>query len=94
LAAVVLVHGLYHHPPSSRCSPTEAAQFLATLQQVQSALPQYRQDLVEIAALAWPLMPVHLQPRALAATITVTALPVPHTQGAGYWPLRSLTRAA
>lgn len=76
-------------------TPAEAAQFLATLRRVQGELPQYRRDLVEIAALAWPLMPVHLQPRALADTVPVAALPVPHRQGpAGYWPLSSLMRAA
>ncbi|MEU0074097.1 zeta toxin family protein [Streptomyces sp. NPDC006332] len=75
-------------------TPTEAAQFLATLQRVQGELPQYRQDLVEIAALAWPLMPAHLQPRALTATIPMSALPVPQQQGPGYWPLSSFIRAA
>ncbi|MFE2693734.1 zeta toxin family protein [Streptomyces mirabilis] len=75
-------------------TPMQAAQFLATLQRVQGELPQYRQDLVEIAALAWPLMPAHLQPRALAATIPVAALPVPRQQGPGYWPLSSFMRAA
>lgn len=75
-------------------TPTEAAQFLATLQRVQGELPQYRQDLVEIAALAWPLMPAHLQPRAVAATIPVTALPVLRRQETGYWPLSSFMRAA
>lgn len=71
----------------------EAAGFLATLQQVQGELPQYRQDLVEIAALAWPLMPGHLQPRALAVTIPVASLPVLR-QGSGYWPPSSFRRAA
>ncbi|MFJ2833589.1 zeta toxin family protein [Streptomyces sp. NPDC087263] len=71
----------------------EAARFLATLQQVQGELPQYRQDLVEIAALAWPLMPEHLQPRALAVTLPVAALPLPRHER-DYWPLNSLRRAA
>jgi pantothenate kinase-related protein Tda10 len=75
-------------------TPAQAAQFLATLQRVQGELPQYRPDLVEIAALAWPLMPAHLQPRALAATIPVAALPVPRQQGPGYWPLNFFMRAA
>ncbi|MFC4506076.1 MULTISPECIES: zeta toxin family protein [Streptomyces] len=73
---------------------TEAAQFLTALQSVQGELPQYRSDLVEIAALAWPLMPAHLQPRTLASTITRAALPVPVQQGPGYWPLSSWDRAA
>ncbi|MCX4885976.1 zeta toxin family protein [Streptomyces sp. NBC_00847] len=73
-------------------TPAEAARFLAALQRVQGELPQYRQDLVEIAALAWPLLPAHLQPRVLANTIPVAALPVPH--GSGYWPSSSFRRAA
>lgn len=78
-----------------RYTPAEAAQFLATLQQVHGELPQYRPELLEIAALAWPLMPVHLQPRALASTLCTAALPVlPHPEGPGHWPLSSLTRAA
>lgn len=75
-------------------TPTEAGQFLATLQRVQSELPQYRSDLIEIAALAWPLMPAHLQPRALVSTLTPAPLPVPLHQGPGYWPPSSLARAA
>ncbi|MHA4818779.1 zeta toxin family protein [Streptomyces aculeolatus] len=59
-------------------APAEAAQFLATLRQVHGELPQYRPDLVEIAALAWPLMPLHLQPRALASVTSTAALPVLH----------------
>ncbi|MFI1734976.1 zeta toxin family protein [Streptomyces acidicola] len=78
-----------------RYSPAEAAQLLATLRQLQGELPQYRPDLVEIAALAWPLMPVHLQPRALASTVSTAALPaLAGRQGPGYWPLRSFRRAA
>ncbi|MFB8441216.1 zeta toxin family protein [Streptomyces niveus] len=72
----------------------EAARFQATLQRVQGELPQYRQDLVEIAALAWPLMPAHLKPPALASTIPTTALPVSLRQGGGYCPLSSFIRAA
>lgn len=72
----------------------EAAQFLTALQRVQGELPQYRADLVEIAALAWPLMPVHLQPRPLASDIPVAALPVPRRQESVYWLLSSFKRAA
>ncbi|MEJ8653587.1 zeta toxin family protein [Streptomyces sp. MS1.AVA.3] len=75
-------------------TPAEAGQFLATLQRVQAELPQYRSDLVEIAALARPLMPAHLQPRTLASTRTSAPLPVPLHQGPGYWPPSSLARAA
>ncbi|MFI6658189.1 zeta toxin family protein [Streptomyces sp. NPDC050523] len=74
-------------------TPAEAARFLAALQRVQGELPQYRHDLVEIAALAWPLLPAHLQPRVLASTIPVAALPVPHDES-GYWPSSSFRRAA
>lgn len=71
----------------------EAARLLATLQRLKGELPQYRSDLVDIAALAWPLMPAHLQPRVLAAT-TVTA-PLPALQQKPcYWPPSSWDRAA
>ncbi|MEV8529252.1 zeta toxin family protein [Streptomyces sp. NPDC052000] len=74
-------------------TPAEAAHLLATLQRLQGELPQYRSDLVEIAALAWPLMPAHLQPRTLATTITTAPLPVRPT-ASGYWTSNSLARAA
>ncbi|MFD4866913.1 zeta toxin family protein [Streptomyces sp. NPDC058412] len=71
----------------------EAAQLLATLKQLQIELPQYQSDLVEIAALAWPLMPARLQPRTLISTITTAPLPaLRHTSG--YWPPSSWARAA
>ncbi|MFD8789457.1 zeta toxin family protein [Streptomyces vinaceus] len=73
-------------------TPTEAAHLLATLQRLKGELPQYWADLVEIAALAWPLMPAHLQPRTLASTITPARLPV--RTGSGYWPSSSWARAA
>jgi len=72
----------------------EAARFFATLQRVQSELPQYRPDLVEIAAMAWPLMPAHLQPRRLATTFSPAPLPVPFRPDADYWPRNCLERAA
>ncbi|QIB49477.1 zeta toxin family protein [Streptomyces aureoverticillatus] len=75
-------------------TPAEAARLLATLQQVQGALPQYRFDLVEIAALAWPLMPAHLRPPALATTIPPGALPMLRQGNGGYSPLSSLERVA
>jgi hypothetical protein len=75
-------------------APDEAARFLATLQRVQGELPQYRSDLFEIAALAWPLMPARLKPPGLTSTIPTTALPVPLRQGDGYWPRSSWDRAA
>jgi energy-coupling factor transporter ATP-binding protein EcfA2 len=72
-------------------TPAEAGPFWAQLRQVQGELPQYHRELVEIAALAWPLMPAGLQPRALALTFPTAALPVPHR--AGYSP-SSFSRAA
>ncbi|MGP3691075.1 zeta toxin family protein [Streptomyces sp. IBSNAI002] len=74
-------------------TPVEAAQLLATLKRLQGELPQYRSDLVEIAALAWPLMPARLQPRTLISTITMAPLPaLQHTYD--YWPPSSWERAA
>ncbi|WP_405533823.1 zeta toxin family protein (plasmid) [Streptomyces avidinii] len=73
-------------------TPAEAAHLLATLQRLKGELPQYWADLVEIAALAWPLMPAHLQPRTLASTITPALLPV--RRASGYWPSSSWARAA
>ncbi|MGW6706125.1 zeta toxin family protein [Streptomyces sp. NPDC054956] len=71
----------------------EAAQLLATLKRLDRELPQYRSDLVEIAALAWPLMPAHLQPRTLPFTTTTAMLPVlQHTSV--YRPPSSWARAA
>ncbi|MFJ3728557.1 zeta toxin family protein [Streptomyces sp. NPDC090045] len=71
----------------------EAAQLLATLRRLEGELPQYRSDLVEIAALAWPLMPARLQPRTLPFTVTTALLPaLQHTPG--YWPPSSWERAA
>lgn len=72
----------------------EAARLLATLQRLKRELPQYRSDLVGIAALAWPLMPAHLQPRTLAATITMAPLLPVLQQSFGYWPPSSWDRAA
>ncbi|MEW1725071.1 zeta toxin family protein [Streptomyces sp. NPDC093109] len=71
----------------------EAAQLLATLQRLKGELPQYRPDLVDIAALAWPLMPAHLQPRTLTSAIITAPLPVLQ-QKSGYWPPSSWERAA
>lgn len=74
-------------------TPAEAAQLLATLKRLDRELPQYRSDLVEIAALAWPLMPAHLQPRTIPFTNTTALLPaLQHTFG--YWPPSSWARAA
>lgn len=74
-------------------TPGEAAHLLAALQRLKGELPQYRSDLVEIAALAWPLMPVHLRPRPLTAMITTALLPVVR-QSPCYRPFSSAARAA
>ncbi|MEV5138922.1 zeta toxin family protein [Streptomyces syringium] len=74
-------------------TPTEAAQLRATLRRLERELPQYRSDLVEIAALAWPLMPARLQPRTLPFTVTTALLPALQ-HASGYWPPSSWDRAA
>ncbi|MFJ6785301.1 zeta toxin family protein [Streptomyces yangpuensis] len=71
---------------------TEAAHLLATLQRLKGELPQYGADLVEIAMLAWPLMPAHLQPRTLTSPLTSALLPI--RKDAGYWLSSSCARAA
>ncbi|WP_327310100.1 zeta toxin family protein (plasmid) [Streptomyces sp. NBC_01298] len=68
----------------------EATQVIATLRRLKRELPQYRSDLVDIAALAWPLMPAHVRPRILSTTITTAPLSLPQC---GYWPPSSWERA-
>ena len=72
----------------------EAMRLRTALHRLRGELPQYQSDLVEIAALAQPLMPARLKPRVLASPLTPTALPVPLQQGRGYWPLSAWARAA
>ncbi|MFD9598458.1 Zeta toxin family protein, partial [Kitasatospora sp. NPDC059973] len=55
----------------------EAARFWAVQRGLHTAMPQYRDDLVAIGALALPLMPPSLRPRPLDAPATVAALPAP-----------------
>lgn len=55
----------------------EAARFWAVQRELHTAMPQYRDDLVAIGALALPLMPSSLQPRPLDAPAARAALPVP-----------------
>lgn len=96
--------GAWAHPPRAGqaleeaqqlpYTQAEAVQFFAALQLLQGELPQYRSDLVDIAALAWPLMPAGFRPRPLAPTVISAPLPVLLRQGPGYWPPSSLTRAA
>ncbi|MFD9795512.1 zeta toxin family protein [Streptomyces sp. NPDC059070] len=71
----------------------EAARFFAALRRIHRVLPQYRRDLVEIAALAWPLMPAHLRPRTLSFPLAPTRLPL-RRGDAGYPASSSLARAA
>ncbi|MGW8780223.1 zeta toxin family protein [Streptomyces sp. NPDC055796] len=73
-------------------TPAEAAHLLASLQRLKGELPQYWSDFVEIAALAWPLMPAQLQPRILASTLSTALLPA--RKGSGYWPSSSWARTA
>jgi hypothetical protein len=53
----------------------EAAAFWAVQRALHAVMPQYRDDLTAIGALAVPLMPAALQPRRLDAPATATALP-------------------
>lgn len=68
----------------------EAARFLRIHQGVWRALPEHRAELADIAALARPLMPAHLQPSRIGVPRhAVRLLPVPRP---GY-PSNSLSRA-
>ncbi|MFD3931756.1 zeta toxin family protein [Streptomyces sp. NPDC058614] len=96
--------GIWSHPPRAvrvlederqrPYTPTEAAAFLTTLQMLRQRLPQYQADLIEIAALARPLMPAHLQPRRIARTLSTAALPIAAQQMTDYRSSSSLIRAA
>ncbi|MGW1364497.1 zeta toxin family protein [Streptomyces chartreusis] len=55
----------------------EAARFWATQRWLRSVMPQYRDDLTAIGALACPLMPSLAQPRRLGKPVPAAALPVP-----------------
>jgi len=68
----------------------EAAAFLAEQRRLRTALPQYRQELEQIADLARPLLPPHLQPLRLARPAPPALLPA----AASYSPLSSWSRAA
>ncbi len=65
----------------------EAGAFWAVQRDLHAAMPQYRDELVAMGALALPLMPHLLQPRRLKRPVAVAALPVParggHPFGAG-----------
>ncbi|MFJ7250158.1 zeta toxin family protein [Kitasatospora sp. NPDC098652] len=53
----------------------EAAAFWAVQRALHAAMPQYRDDLTAIGALAVPLMPAALQPRRLNSPAAAIALP-------------------
>ncbi|WP_459740135.1 zeta toxin family protein [Streptomyces sp. E-15] len=74
----------------------EAVAFLRLHQELRRALPQYRRELDEIAALARPLMPARVGPAWIGRLHPpVWPLPVPRaTAAAGYGSLSSFSRAA
>jgi predicted ABC-type ATPase len=55
----------------------EAARFWSVQRHLHTVMPQYREDLVDIAARAMPLMPHARQPRRLEGPARTAALPVP-----------------
>ena len=55
----------------------EAARFWNVQHQLRAELPHYRADLDQIAQLARPLMPAHLQQRHLPGAAATAALPLP-----------------
>lgn len=76
-------------------TPQEAARFLACQRTLRAVLPQYRDELQQIAQMARPLMPLHLQPRRLTRPAAPAALPFPVWEAApAYGRLRSLSRAS
>ncbi|WP_232791297.1 hypothetical protein [Streptomyces kanasensis] len=72
----------------------EARAFLRLHEALRRALPQHREELDEIVALARPLMPPRVQPTRLGRPHPhVWHLPVP-SKAAGYDSLSSFSRAA
>ncbi|MGK4586091.1 zeta toxin family protein [Kitasatospora sp. HPMI-4] len=72
-------------------SEQEAVLFLTLQRELRAALPQYRAEIDQITALAWPLLPPHLQPGRLGRTTTL-ALPARRTPL--YGPASSLSLAS
>ncbi|MFE2556553.1 zeta toxin family protein [Streptomyces sp. NPDC059352] len=70
----------------------EAHQFLSLHRALRKALPRYRRELEEIAALAWPLMPPRMRPAPLGRpSPDVRLLPAVSRPGAyGFWSPSSL----
>lgn len=72
----------------------EAGQFLSLHRALRKALPRYRRELEEIAALAWPLMPHRLRPGALSRPYADARL-LPAVNGpSGYGLVSSASLAA
>ncbi|GHE14718.1 hypothetical protein [Streptomyces alanosinicus] len=71
-AGDLAVIGEHYRPYTAQ----EAAQFWAGQRRLHAAMPQYRDDLVAIAALACPLMPAQ-RPHQLDMPAPAAALPVP-----------------
>ncbi|MEV5982808.1 zeta toxin family protein [Streptomyces sp. NPDC052114] len=55
----------------------EAARFLAAQRRLRAAMPQYRDELVQISQTARPLMPLHLQQPRLSPAGAAAGLPLP-----------------
>ncbi|MET9646274.1 zeta toxin family protein [Streptomyces syringium] len=72
----------------------EATQFLAIQRWLRSAVPQYRDELLQIAQLARSLMPLHLQPHRLARPAAPAALPLPTPSGASAYDWVSCLKVA
>jgi Ni2+-binding GTPase involved in maturation of urease and hydrogenase len=70
----------------------EGRRFLAVQQQLRAALPQYRDEVIAITRLAWPLLPAALQPRRLASPVRLTTQLLPAQRYAV--PSNLLRRAA
>lgn len=72
----------------------EAGQFLSLHRALRKALPRYRRELEEIAALAWPLMPPRMRPAPLGRPRPdVRLLPAVNRPG-GYGLVRPSSLAA
>ncbi|MET9415361.1 zeta toxin family protein [Streptomyces klenkii] len=72
----------------------EAGQFLSVQRWLRAVLPQYRDELLQIEALARPLLPLQLQPRRLEQPTAPVALPVPARRWVTYDWSNSLKRAS
>ncbi|MCY0954122.1 zeta toxin family protein [Streptomyces sp. H27-S2] len=73
----------------------EAVRFLSLHRALRRALPRYRHELDEIAALARPMMPTGMRPARLSHPRPgVQMLCLPVRRGGDYWPFSSWSRAA